>query len=86
MPKMKRRKATIETQIKSGDKTKIHDHDIIPASLSPINNTVKSIGKCFMCYLVLISVRVSALYISDGDAPAWKAALASLIASSSASM
>jgi hypothetical protein len=70
MPKMKRRKATIEIQIKSGDKTKTHDHDIIPASFSPINNTVKSIGRFFICYLVLISVRVSALYTSDADAPA----------------
>lgn len=67
MPKMKTRKATIKTQIKSGDKTKNHDHDIAPVSFNPTNNTVKSIAKCFIFYLFSL---VSMLYISDADFPA----------------
>ena len=63
MHKITRKKAIIETKIKNGDKTKIHDHDITPAIFNPINNTVKSIAKLFIFYLAYICYLFGLAYI-----------------------
>ena len=63
MPKTKSKKTTIKIQIKSGDKTKIQDHDIIPAIFNPTNNTVKSIAKFFIFYLAYIYYIFGLAYI-----------------------